>query len=301
MLWSLKFSVKRLVQAPTFFGHAKFEVKHVSEFFHLQSALGGSVHQLIFWSCLISGQKVFRNFFLYWALFTLNFFFWDVWARTFFGHAKFEVKTISAFFPLLSTVDSEFVRGWAPGANFFWSFQIWVKQLFRNFSFTECSGLWKFLGGWGSGHKLKQLFRNFSFIECSGLWICQGMGVRAPLFFVHTKFEVKKFFRIFSFTEHSGLWIFFWEGRGVQAPTSFGHAKFETKNFSEFFCLPSNLDSEFVGVWGRGSIHKLILVTPNLRSKCFQHILLYQVLWTLNLFGGVGGLGTGHQLCQIWD
>ena len=40
----------------------------------------------------------------------------EVWAPTFFGHSKFEVKNFLGFFNLQSTVDSEFfARGaWAP-------------------------------------------------------------------------------------------------------------------------------------------------------------------------------------------
>ena len=60
------------------------------------------------------------------------------------------------------------------GPNFFWSCQIWGQKIFGIFSFTECSGLWIFLGG-GLGP-------NF-------FWLCQIWG--------------QNFFGIFSFMEHS--------------------------------------------------------------------------------------------------
>ena len=60
-----------VVRAPTFFGHAKFEVKNFSEFFHLQSALdsefvreGVSGYQL-FLVMLNLRSKIFWNFFVY--------------------------------------------------------------------------------------------------------------------------------------------------------------------------------------------------------------------------------------------
>ena len=65
----------KVVWAPTFFGHAKFEVKIFSEFFQLQSAVdaefftGGSGYQL------------------------------------FFVHIKFKVTNFSEFFQLQSAVD----------------------------------------------------------------------------------------------------------------------------------------------------------------------------------------------------
>ena len=51
------------VWAPTFFGHAKFEVKNFSECFHLHSAVDSEF--------FARGQ---------------------VWAPTFFGHSKYEVN-----------------------------------------------------------------------------------------------------------------------------------------------------------------------------------------------------------------
>ena len=56
------------VQAPTYFGHSKFEVKNFSELFNLKSTLDS------------------------------EFFKGSVWAPNFFSHAKFEVKNFLEFF-----------------------------------------------------------------------------------------------------------------------------------------------------------------------------------------------------------
>ena len=66
------------IWAPSFFGHTEFEVKNLSEFFHLQNAVDSEFLRL------------------------------GVWAPNFFGNAKFEVKNFSKFFNLQRTVDSEF-------------------------------------------------------------------------------------------------------------------------------------------------------------------------------------------------
>ena len=51
-----------------------------------------------------------------------EFFRGGVWAPTFFGHPKFEVKNVSEFFHLLSAIDPEFFTGRGGlGTNFFWS------------------------------------------------------------------------------------------------------------------------------------------------------------------------------------
>ena len=73
------------VWAPTFFVHAKFEVKNFSEIFHLQSTLD---------------SEFFRG---------------GVKAPTFFGHTKF----FGIFF-LQSTLDSELFSGGGLGMTFFW-------------------------------------------------------------------------------------------------------------------------------------------------------------------------------------
>ena len=55
------------------------------------------------------------------------------------------------------------------------------------------------------------------------------LGVWAPMFFGHTKFEVKNFWEFFylqSAVDSEFLRL------GVWAPTFFGHTKFEVKNFS---------------------------------------------------------------------
>ena len=65
-----------VVRVLTFFSHAKFEVKKLSEFFHLQSTLDS------------------------------GFFAMGVLAPTFFGHTKFEVKNFFGIFKF--TVGSGF-------------------------------------------------------------------------------------------------------------------------------------------------------------------------------------------------
>ena len=159
-------------------------------------------------------SKVFRNFFVYRLLLTLNFLlgselsghqlylvtlnlmskiFWNflltegsaLWifqsgclATNFFGHTKFEVKIFLEFFSLQSTLDSEFFRG----------------------------------------------------------------GFQVPTFSGHTKFEVKNFFGIFFYLQSAVDSEFF--AGGFWAPTSFGHPKFEVKNFLEFFVF-----IELFGLW----------------------------------------------------
>ena len=63
------------VRAPTFFGHAKFEVKNFFEFFNSQSAVDS------------------------------QFFTRQIRGPTFFGHTKLEVKSFLEFFPLQNTLD----------------------------------------------------------------------------------------------------------------------------------------------------------------------------------------------------
>ena len=79
------------VRAPTFFGHAKFEVK-------------------IFW-----------NFFVYRVLWT-EFFRGGDWKPTFFDHTEFEVKNILEFFCLQSTVNLNCLGDCDLGINTFWSY-----------------------------------------------------------------------------------------------------------------------------------------------------------------------------------
>ena len=64
-------------------------------------------------------RKIFRYFFLYCALWTLNLSMKGVQVPTFLGHAKFEVKDFSEFFCLQSALDSEFFRGGVWAATFF--------------------------------------------------------------------------------------------------------------------------------------------------------------------------------------
>ena len=184
-LWSLKFSLRGLVWVPTFFCHAKFEVKKFRIIFYLTSALDFEFFRE-------SGgldTKVFRIFDLQCTL-DSEFFGGGSGYQIFFGHTKFEVKSCSAFFPLPSTLHSEFIGG--SRHQLFLVTQIWGQKVFSIFSFTKCSGL----------------------------WICQRVGVGAPTFFGHAKFELNKFWEFFHwqstlvfevFRDRSGLGTnFFW-------------------------------------------------------------------------------------------
>ena len=85
---------------------------------------GGSGHQLFLVMPNLKSKK-FQNFFLYWVLLT-EFFGGVVQTQTFYGHAKFETKNFSEFFPLQTTLDSESIGGRVVQApTFFWSFQTW--------------------------------------------------------------------------------------------------------------------------------------------------------------------------------
>ena len=63
----------------------------------------------------------------------LNFSQGGVRVPTFFGPTKFEVKNFLVFFPLLYTLDSEFVNEKCLGTNFFWVMLNLRSKIFRNF------------------------------------------------------------------------------------------------------------------------------------------------------------------------
>ena len=100
------------VCAPTFFGHAKFEVKNFQNFFiyrvlwTLNFLEGVSGHQ-VFLVMTNLRSNFFRKFLIYRTLLMLNFLQRGL-GTNLFGHTKFEVKNLSAFFNLQSTVDAEF-------------------------------------------------------------------------------------------------------------------------------------------------------------------------------------------------
>ena len=96
------------VWAPTFFSHSKFEVKKFSEFINLQSTVDsefyrGGVRAPTF----LVTQNLSKKFFGIFSFTNCS----SVRAPTFFGHAKFEVKTFSEFLHLQSAVDSDFFAG----------------------------------------------------------------------------------------------------------------------------------------------------------------------------------------------
>ena len=137
------------VQAPTFSGHIKFQVKKFSEFFVYRVLLTlnlSVVWATIFWSCQIRGQKVFRIFSLTKGS-GLNF------SEGVSGHRLFLV---------MSNLKSE--SFW----NFFTYRALWTL---------------KFLGGgWGSGHQLflvmlnlrSKIFHNFFIYQA--LWTLNLSG-----------------------------------------------------------------------------------------------------------------------------
>ena len=90
--------------------------------------------------------KNFWEFFHFQSALHSEFFRGGVRAPTFFGHAKFEVKNFSEFFPLPSTKDCIFQRG-CPGTNFslvmlnlrskfFWNILIYRPD--KNLSDLQC-------------------------------------------------------------------------------------------------------------------------------------------------------------------
>ena len=85
-------------------------------------------------------SKIFNNFLLYCAHWTLNLSGEGVEAPTFFGHAKFEVKNFLEFFQLQSTVDSELFRGGGSRHQLFLVMLHLKSKFFRNFLITEYSG-----------------------------------------------------------------------------------------------------------------------------------------------------------------
>ena len=116
--------------APTFFVHAKFEVKNFSEFFPLPSTLDseffierrvGSGYQLFLVMSNLK-PKIFWNFFLY-RVFWTEFFEDRGFCTNIFGHCKFQVKNFLEFFPLLSTLALN-LSGGLSGHLYFWSYQI---------------------------------------------------------------------------------------------------------------------------------------------------------------------------------
>ena len=251
-VWTLNFSGRVGGWAPTVFCHTKFEVKTFSEFFHLQSALdseffrgGGVSGHHLFLDTTNLRLKIFQNFFLYWALWSLNFF----WV------------------------------GLCLIINIFWSCQIWGQKFFRIFSLTEHS----VLNIWDdrSGHQIFLVALNlrsniiWNFFVYRVLWTLYLSQVQSPTFLVTLNLRSKSFQNIFLY---QAVWTLNFSGRvGVWAPTVFCHTKFEVKTFSEFFHLQSALDSEF---FRRGGVsgHHLFLDTPSLRSKSFQNFFLYWAL-----------------------
>ena len=291
---------------PTVFGQTKFEIKKISEFFFLLSALDWIFHRRVwanFWSHQIWDQKFFRIFFIYRLFWTLNFsgegglgtnFFWScqIWVQ----------KVFRIFFSIKhSGILSFQLEDWSRHQHFMVMLNL-RSTTFRIFSFTEQSGLWIFHKGiqdtnifWSHQIWSQKFFRIFCFTKCSGLWICQGLGDQGLCtnFFVHAKFETKNFSEFFHL-KLSGLWIF----RGVWVQTSFGHTKFEINNFQNFFIF-----SECSGLWifwGGWGFGTNFLVTPNLRSKSFLNFFLYWTLWALNFFFWRWCLGTkwfwSHQI-----
>ena len=116
------------------------------EFFHLQNALDSELIRWGIWAPTFFGHtksevKNFSEFFCLQSILNSEFFRGAIWALTFLGHVKFEVKNFLEFFHLQSAVNPEFFTRGGLGTNFFWSWQICGQKFFGIFSFTECSGL----------------------------------------------------------------------------------------------------------------------------------------------------------------
>ena len=147
-LWTLNFW--QWFWAPIFVCHTKFEVKNFFRIFsfteccELCSFCRGESGHPLFWVTLNLRSDIFWNFFIYTVLWTLNFS-QEVRPTTFFGHVEFEVKMFSEFFPLSSSLDSEFVGGGGSGhqlslvmlnlrSKFFWNLFIYIVLWTLHFS-----------------------------------------------------------------------------------------------------------------------------------------------------------------------
>ena len=200
--------------------------------------IGRSGHQ-IFLVTLNFRPKILQNFFLYQALWTE--FFRGRSGPTFFGDAKFDLKKFSEFYPLLSALDSEFFWGRGVWASTIFGHAKFEVKIFSEFFILQNAMDSEFFTG-GSGHQLILVTPNF----------------RSNFFW--------------NFLLYCTLWPLNLSGRGVWAPSFFGHTKFEVKNFWEFFHLQSAVDSES---FAQGSGHQLFMVMLNLRLKIFQNFFLY--------------------------
>ena len=187
-----------------------------------------------------------------------------VLAPTLFGHCKCEVKKLSKFFPLQSTLDSEFFG--------------LAKFEVKNFSeiFPLPSALdFKFLGGGG-------LCTNF-------FWSLQILGQNFLEFFP------------LQFTLVSEFFLDLGDG-GLSTNFFLVTPNLRSKIFQNFFLYLALWSLNFSWFQGKGwSRHQLFLVMPNLQSKIFQKFFLYQVLWSLNFssFGVCPGTNFVWSL-QIW-
>ena len=119
----------------TFLVIPNLKPKVFSEFFSLLTTLDwnfrAGVQANFFWSCQISGQIFFQNFFISKTL-DSKFFRGGVWAPYFLGNAKFEVKISFRIFIYQALWTLNFLEG-GLDANFFWSRQIRNQKFFRNF------------------------------------------------------------------------------------------------------------------------------------------------------------------------
>ena len=172
----------------------------------------------LFLSLQTWGQKFFRNFFIYIALWTLNFSERGVWAPNFLSHVKFEVKIFLEFLHLTNTVDSEFVRE-ASRPTFFGHAKFKVK-----------------------------IFMEFFHLPSTLDWIFQR-GVQASIFFGHTKFGTKFFVEFFLLLSTLD-WIF---QRGCTSQLFLVMPDLRSKILMDFFHLPSTVDPEFFQIEGLGT------------------------------------------------
>ena len=85
------------------------------------------------------------------------------------------------------------------------------------------------------------------------------------------------------FLVYTAMWTLDCFAVGVWAPTFFRHTKFEVKNFLEFFNVDRGLWTLDFSQ-GLNSGYQLFLVTLNLRSKNLRKFFIYRALWTLEFF-----------------
>ena len=140
---------------------------------------GGGSGQKLFLLTLNLKSKFFWNFLIYRVLCTLNFSQGGIWAPSFFGHAKLEVKNFLEFFYLQSTLDSEFFTGRGSGYQLF---LVMLNLRSKNcLNFLIYRALWSLdflLGRGGSVHQLFLVTLNFRLKVFGNFFIYRALWTR---------------------------------------------------------------------------------------------------------------------------